>query len=409
MSTTTVDLSNDVTSQKEGTKTWWKKAGFNNSNALQIPKVIANSKRKVFGVPLLDSLYYAHSRISYFDERTGKVCNGFIPTVIAKCGVYLKEEGLYTEGIFRLSGNAKRISLLQTMFDTPEDYGLYINWSGYTVHDASNLMRRFLNHLPEPVIITKYQPLFKNTMAAPFPSLEAKIEAFQNLIEKLPILHQYLLFYLLDILSVFSLYVDTTRMDISSLATAFTPGILLDPNDTMNPSGYKESKRVLEFLIEYQDKFYLPPTFIDFAPGFFHHDNNTEQDHDHKAQHGCSNTSISKLKDTTEDQRIPYSNDRGLYSETNLSTFKRRASINNNEQYAQLTMPTRTMLKRSKTAPSKSFRGSTKHEETAIAPTEDNNEKNTTLFNQTSRATIGRWKSIKRIIREEEQKKKKKA
>jgi hypothetical protein len=72
---------------------------------------------------------------------------------------------LDVEGIFRLSGNAKRISTLQTIFDTAEEgYGLKLDWQGYTVHDASNVMRRFLNYLPEPVINLEYQLLFKTTL-----------------------------------------------------------------------------------------------------------------------------------------------------------------------------------------------------------------------------------------------------
>lgn len=54
-------------------------------------------------------------------------------------------------------------------------------------------------------------------------SVEAKVDTFQALIEQLPTLHQYLLLYLLDILCLFSLYSENTRMDLSSLATAFAP------------------------------------------------------------------------------------------------------------------------------------------------------------------------------------------
>ena len=72
---------------------------------------------------------------------------------------------LYTEGIFRLSGNAKRIATLQMIFDTRgDDYGLHLNWDDYTVHDASNVMRRFLNYLPEPLISLHYQALFKTAL-----------------------------------------------------------------------------------------------------------------------------------------------------------------------------------------------------------------------------------------------------
>lgn len=47
----------------------------------------------VFGVPLAESIQYAHATISYIDDRTGKQCFGRIPIVVAKCGSFLKEEG----------------------------------------------------------------------------------------------------------------------------------------------------------------------------------------------------------------------------------------------------------------------------------------------------------------------------
>ncbi|KAI8879759.1 Rho GTPase activation protein [Backusella circina FSU 941] len=263
---TTTEIPGTITHSQKALlkKTWWKKAAPNNSNNNNnnnyIPPFhsLKITERGVFGIPLLESLRYAHSRISYTDDRTGETCNGMIPTVIAKCGAFLKEQALNAEGIFRLSGNAKRISMLQTLFDTPEHYGLDIDWRNYTVHDAANVMRRFLNHLPEPVIILAHQHQYKSTLDTEFPNLEAKIDAFQKLIEQLPVVHQHLLLYMLDLLSLFSMYSDVTRMDVSSLATAFAPGLLSDPNDPMNLAGYKESQRVLVFLIEHQDRLFMP-------------------------------------------------------------------------------------------------------------------------------------------------------
>ncbi|EIE80589.1 hypothetical protein RO3G_05294 [Rhizopus delemar RA 99-880] len=106
-----------------------------------------------------------------------------------------------------------------------EDYGLNIDWTGYSVHDAANLMSRYLNRLPQPIIILEYQNSFKN---------------------------------ILDILYLFSLYYQHTRMDISSLATTFTPALFSDPNDALNPASYKKSQQVLEFLIQYQEHFSMP-------------------------------------------------------------------------------------------------------------------------------------------------------
>ncbi|PHZ16961.1 Rho GTPase activation protein [Rhizopus microsporus ATCC 52813] len=255
--------------QKRLIKAWWKKATTNSNNTTSQRRFSAMVEKGVFGIPLVDSICYAHSRISFVDQRTGKDCNGVIPIVIAKCGSFLKQEALYEEGIFRISGNVKRISILQSLFDTPEGYGLDIDWTGYTPHDAANLLSRYLNYLPEPLITLEYQNSFKNIIDVEFPSIEVKIHAFQKLIEKLPVVHQYLLLYILDLLYLFSLYSDYTRMDITSLSTAFAPAILSDPNDAMNPAGYKKSQSVLLFLIQYQEHFMMPdyrhyePSLID--------------------------------------------------------------------------------------------------------------------------------------------------
>lgn len=51
--------------------------------------------RGVFGVSLSDSVIYAHSTISYIDDKTNSQSICWIPTIIAKCGAYLKDGGLY--------------------------------------------------------------------------------------------------------------------------------------------------------------------------------------------------------------------------------------------------------------------------------------------------------------------------
>lgn len=56
-----------------------------------------------------------------------------------------------------------------------------------------------------------------------FVSTDVKIQAFQNLIDQLPLVHQFLLLYLLDLLSLFALTSHFTRMDIPCLASVFAP------------------------------------------------------------------------------------------------------------------------------------------------------------------------------------------
>jgi hypothetical protein len=68
------------------------------------------------------------------------------------------------EGIFRLSGSARRIGELQHLFDIPPLYGSQLDWQGYSIHDAANVLRRFLNSLPDPVITHKSYNDFRNVL-----------------------------------------------------------------------------------------------------------------------------------------------------------------------------------------------------------------------------------------------------
>lgn len=141
-------------------------------------------------MPLVVSIEYAQSKINYESENAVAYQQaGSIPTVVAKTGRYLKENGksylplvpllclflllthlcntaLHTEGIFRLQGSCKRIATLQETFDQPTQmYGEHVDWTNYTVHDAATLLRRYLNQLPNPVITHEYYQPFRDVMS----------------------------------------------------------------------------------------------------------------------------------------------------------------------------------------------------------------------------------------------------
>ena len=47
----------------------------------------------IFGVPLATSITYANVAISLFDNGGESYIYGYVPIVVAKCGVFLKEKG----------------------------------------------------------------------------------------------------------------------------------------------------------------------------------------------------------------------------------------------------------------------------------------------------------------------------
>ncbi|KIW62671.1 hypothetical protein, variant [Phialophora macrospora] len=227
----------------------------------------------IFGVPLADSIRYANVAISLQNDSGESFIYGYVPIVVAKCGVFLKEKATDIEGIFRLSGSAKRIKELQTIFDSPDRYGKGLDWTGYTVHDAANILRRYLNQLPEPIVPLEFYerfraPLRSATEAAganggtqthdmSYEEHSVAVGAYQKLITELPPLNRQLLLYLLDLLAVFASKSDLNRMTANNLAAIFQPGILSHPSHDMSPQEYRLSQDVLIFLIENQDNFLI--------------------------------------------------------------------------------------------------------------------------------------------------------
>ena len=243
----------------------------------------------IFGVPLEVSIKYANVAISLTNEHNESYVYGYVPIVVAKCGVFLKEKGKMintlplsifsymltlatdVEGIFRLSGSAKRIKELQVLFDSPDRYGKGLDWTGYTVHDAANILRRYLNQLPQPIVpLTFYErcrdPL-RSHQAQAVGDMEAQaqdvgdfdhdaaIATYQRLITELPPLNRQLLLYILDLLAVFASKSELNRMTSANLAAIFQPGMLSHPSHDMEPSEYRLSQDVIIFLIENQDNF----------------------------------------------------------------------------------------------------------------------------------------------------------
>lgn len=177
------------------------------------------------------------------------------------------------EGIFRLAGSEKRIKELKIAFDTPPRYGKGLDWTGYTVHDAANILRRYFNHLPEPIIpLDNYdsfrQPL-RNHQAEAVGQIEgqapsiggfdpnAAVRNYQHSIKSLPSLNRQLLLYILDLLAVFAAKADVNKMTTSNLAAIFQPGILSHPQHDMSPQDYRLNQDVLIFLIDNQDHFLI--------------------------------------------------------------------------------------------------------------------------------------------------------
>lgn len=137
------------------------------------------------------------------------------------------------------------------------------------MHDAANVLRRYLNQLPEPIVPLEFYERFREPLriyqqqvqgdnppsdAETFDHAKA-VATYQQLIVDLPPLNKQLLLYILDLLAVFASKSEQNRMTSGNLSAIFQPGMLSHPQHDMAPAEYKLSQDVLIFLIENQDHF----------------------------------------------------------------------------------------------------------------------------------------------------------
>ncbi|RXK41103.1 hypothetical protein M231_01506 [Tremella mesenterica] len=242
--------------RSQGLKSWWK--GFRDRSGSSGSEAKVTDDRLVFGVPLHESIRYAAVQISTAGPDGSLYVWGVIPIVVAKCGLYLKENATEVEGVFRISGSAKRMRELQQIFDTGPKYGKNIDWKSlpFSPHDVATIFRRFLTQMPESIIPNDYYKDFR-TVAASNLSPEVSIKSYRRLIRSLPPVNQFLLLYVLDLLSVIAKKSDKNLMTAANLALIFQPGIISHPAHQMYPSEHVLSQQVVEFLIDHQDNFLI--------------------------------------------------------------------------------------------------------------------------------------------------------
>lgn len=130
---------------------------------------LIDTGKGIFGVSLEESVKHASGSLKLgkrLDQDGNPIILGKIPVIVANCAHFLKTSNAKrVEGIFRVSGSARRIKELQAILTDPlRNYGKDLDWSPYTVHDAANLLRRYLNNLPEPIVPLEFYEKFRNPL-----------------------------------------------------------------------------------------------------------------------------------------------------------------------------------------------------------------------------------------------------
>ncbi|KAL9655171.1 hypothetical protein ABK040_008946 [Willaertia magna] len=174
-----------------------------------------------------------------------------LPKLLVDMFKYLHhEEILIEEGIFRIPGNAKMILQLKKCYDNCQDReipnfilehekrlleqldnnqnGKKYQHDQQMVRTVASMLKEFIRQLPTPLIdhFDDFVKVVDN---------QNDTNYILNLIQKLPKLHQQLLFWLLELLFEVAKRSDSNKMTTSNLANVVGINVCWKKEDTANP------------------------------------------------------------------------------------------------------------------------------------------------------------------------------
>lgn len=151
-----------------------------------------------------------------------------VPVIVRRCIDFLRSENrLRTEGLFRLSGDVKQITVLKRMLDVDEDCP---HFQQFDTHVVAGILKAFLRELAEPVLTWILMPEWLACVEINDQSL--RISELQRIAFSLPHFNRETIRALTAFLKDVSDQCEYNKMTISNLAVVFGPCLLPQSTDS---------------------------------------------------------------------------------------------------------------------------------------------------------------------------------
>ncbi|XP_058960780.2 rho GTPase-activating protein 24 [Pocillopora verrucosa] len=177
-----------------------------------------------------------------FEARRG---GGYVPLIVSKCVNFIKTNGLFEEGLFRLPGQAKNVAELKDAFNRGEIPELMSNKA--EVHSVASVLKSYFRELPEPLIPYDYFEVFLTAARCHEMYVDDGITAIKKQLQTLPLPNYHLLAYLCRFLFEVQEHSEQNKMGPRNLAMVFGPNILRSGSE--DPRVMMESTNLVTDLI----------------------------------------------------------------------------------------------------------------------------------------------------------------
>lgn len=194
--------------------------------------------RPVFGCPLEDHLRVNDREIAF---------------VIEECVLYILDQALEVEGLFRIAGSAAKIKKLRAAFDA----GIVdLNEFENDVHAVTGVFKQYLRELPEPLLtFDLYEDWIQ---ASSITDRDARLQAIWTVCDRLPAPNKANLKYIVCFLAKIAENSEANKMSSSNIAIVLAPNVLWTDGDNsgLNVLHTGNSTTIVDSLVQHCDWFF---------------------------------------------------------------------------------------------------------------------------------------------------------
>ncbi|KAG1136911.1 hypothetical protein G6F37_011638 [Rhizopus arrhizus] len=171
-----------------------------------------------------------------------------VPLIIVRCIEAVEKRGMSYEGIYRKSGGATQMKMIQTSFESGsepidlEDYEL-IN----DICSVTSILKQYFRELPNPLLT--YQFYSKFIDAVSMNHEQERIDKFYELLSQLPKVNYDTLELLMKHLHSVQEHSSENLMTTKNLAMVFGPTLMRDEDGSRELTDMSYKNAVIEFLI----------------------------------------------------------------------------------------------------------------------------------------------------------------
>jgi len=174
--------------------------------------------------------------------------------IIEECTTYIRERGLDTEGIFRISPRMLELVRVAESYETNSDFNLE---DEEDPHLIAVLLKKYLRELPDPLFTFELYTCF----IAIWNINDDKIRfgKIKDIIGMLPDMNKHFVKYILDFVAEVASHSAINKMDLHNLSLIFGPILLRDETQISSEEMIMESGTVIgvtELLIQRRDQLF---------------------------------------------------------------------------------------------------------------------------------------------------------